>query len=272
MPSPSKWRIWRHHSNTPASRGRVRLRISDGGIQRILLLWTFLLFYPSESLRSETGPAAQWHDVYTQIRDGLISRQEALFRVKSLEAMVKEFYLQPSYRGMEEPLCFPLEGYDSRAIGGKGGSGYQARGYDFFDGNRHKGHPGHDLFIRDNDQDGLDDATGKPVSVLSASSGIVVSVHLGWTPSSPIRGGTSVWIYEPIKGRYYYYAHLQEVFIKIGQKVDRGERIGTVGRTGKNAYPRRSPTHLHLTVLQSMEGYPKPINPYPDLKRGNNRE
>ena len=145
------------------------------------------------------------------------------------------------------------------------GSGYQAQGYDFFDGNRHKGHPGHDIFIRDRDQDGKDDSTGKSVNVISASSGIIVSVNSNWEPSSPIRGGNYIWIYEPIRGRYYYYAHLEEIFVTIGRIVSRGEWIGTVGRTGKNAYPKRSPTHLHFTVHRSTEGCPMPVDPYREL-------
>ena len=235
---------------------------------RILLSVSLLLLFPSESQQSEMDPAPQWHLLYTQIRDGLISKQEAQSQLKSLEAMLRDVCLKQSNRAVEVPLCFPLEGYDFKSIGGNGGSGYQTRGYDFFDGNRHKGHPSHDLFIRDNDQDGHDDLTGKPVIVLSASSGTVVSVHLGWNPSSRIRGGNSIWIYEAIKGRYYDYAHLNEIFAKIGQRVNRGERIGTVGRTGENAYPKRSPTHLHFTVHESIEGYPKPVNPYQDLKKG----
>jgi len=235
---------------------------------RILLVLTFGFFFPAESLRAQMEPAAQWHLLYSQIRDGLISKQEAQSQLKSLEAMLRDVCLKQSNRAVEVPLCFPLEGYDFKSIGGNGGSGYQTRGYDFFDGNRHKGHPSHDLFIRDNDQDGHDDLTGKPVIVLSASSGTVVSVHLGWNPSSRIRGGNSIWIYEAIKGRYYDYAHLNEIFAKIGQRVNRGERIGTVGRTGENAYPKRSPTHLHFTVHESIEGYPKPVNPYQDLKKG----
>ena len=169
------------------------------------------------------------------------------------------------WREREKALCFPLEGYGPSAIGGKKGSGYKIQGYDFFDGDRHKGHPGHDIFIRDKDQDGLDDFTGKPVNVVSAASGVAVSVNPGWEVSSPVRGGNYVWIYEPGRSRYYYYAHLQKIFVKIGQRVARGERIGTVGRTGTNAHPRRSPTHLHLAVLESIDGYPRPVNPYYEL-------
>jgi murein DD-endopeptidase MepM/ murein hydrolase activator NlpD len=238
---------------------------------QISLVLTFVVFCPAESLQAQMEPAAQWHLLYTQIRDGLISKQEAQFRLKSLEVVLKDLYLKHSNRKEKSSLCFPLEGYTRSAIGGKKGSGYQAQGYDFFDGDRHKGHPGHDIFIRDRDQDGIDDSTGKSVNVISASSGIIVSVNPDWEPSSPIRGGNYIWIYEPIKSRYYYYAHLNEILVKIGRIVSRGERIGTVGRTGKNAYPMRSPTHLHFAVCYSIEGCPMPVDPYRELVKGGSR-
>jgi murein DD-endopeptidase MepM/ murein hydrolase activator NlpD len=141
-------------------------------------------------------------------------------------------------------------------------------GYDFFDGSQHKGHPGHDIFVRDKNQDGLDDATGRPVRVTAVSPGVVVSVHENWEPPSMIRGGNYVWIYDPVRSRYYYYAHLDRISVKVGQVVSRGEGLGTVGRTGLNAYPKRSPTHLHLTVHESIAGYPRPINLYRELTKG----
>ena len=234
----------------------------------MLLVLTFVFFCPAESLRAQMVPAAQWHLVYTQIRDCLIPKQEAQLRLKCLEVMLKDLYLKRSNQKEKSTLCFPLEGYTRSAIGGEKGSGYHARGYDFFDGDRHRGHPGHDIFIRDRDQDGIDDSTGKSVNVISASSGIIVSVNPDWEPSSPIRGGNTIWIYEPIKSRYYYYAHLKEIFVETGQTVSRGERIGTVGRTGKNAYPMQSPTHLHFTVHRSTEGCPVPVDPYRELVKG----
>ena len=185
--------------------------------------------------------------------------------MRGLEALLKDFYLKNWDRKLDDRLCFPLKGYSFHFIGGKGGSGYQAQGYDFFDGNDHRGHPGHDIFIRDKNQDGLDDMTGKPVEVISASSGIVVSVNLNWKPSSPLRGGNYIWIYEPIKSRYYYYAHFDQIFVKVGQIVSTGDRLGTLGRTGVKAYLQQSPTHLHFVVHESINGYPKPINPYIEL-------
>ena len=227
----------------------------------------FVLFHSSASIQSQMDPASEWNLLYLKIRDGDISKEKAQEKLKELEVSLKDFYLKTTNREQDDRLCFPLKGYGPSAIGGKGGSGYQTQGYDFFDGNRHKGHPGHDIFIRDTNQDGLDDITMKPVEVISTSSGIVVSVNLNWESSSPIRGGNYIWIFEPVKSRYYYYAHLNVILVKVGQEVSKAERIGTVGRTGVNAYPKRSPTHLHFTVHQSIDGYPKPINPYSELTK-----
>ncbi len=195
----------------------------------------------------------------------MIAKEEALDKLNKLEISIRAFYLKKSERELDERFYFPLKGYSIHSIGGKGGSGYQAKEYDFFDGNDHKGHPGHDIFIRDKNQDGLDDLTGNPVEVVSASPGVAVSVYSDWQPSSPLRGGNYIWIYDPIKKRYYYYAHLNEIFVKVGQIISKGDRLGTLGRTGGNAYPKKSPTHLHFVVHESINGYPKPVNPYAEL-------
>ena len=235
-----------------------------------LLILTLILFCLSAPLLSQTDPAYEWHLLYVKIRDSLVSKEEALAKLKDLERLLKDVYLNSATGKPNDHLGFPLRGYGPSAIGGKGGSGYQPEGYDFFDGNQHKGHPGHDIFIQDKNQDGLDDGTRKSVEVISASSGIVVSANLNWEPSSSIRGGNYIWIYEPIKSRYYYYAHLNEIFVSVSQIVSKGERLGTVGRTGVKAYPKSSPTHLHFVVHQSIDGYPKPINLYRELIRAAN--
>lgn len=238
----------------------------------IFLGFIFILFYPFTSLHSQTDPAFKWNLLYPKIRNRLISKEEAQSRLKELEFLLKDFYLKTSSNKQDDRLCFPLKGYAPHDIGGKEGSGYNIKDYDFFDGDQHKGHLGHDIFIRDKNQDSLDDRTGKPAEVTAAASGIVVSVNLNWEPSSPIRGGNYIWIYDPIKSRYYYYAHLKEIFIKVGQVVSKGERLGTVGRTGVKAYPKKSPTHLHFTVHQSKDGYPIPINPFLELIKADRDE
>jgi murein DD-endopeptidase MepM/ murein hydrolase activator NlpD len=44
------------------------------------------------------------------------------------------------------------------------------------------------------------------------------------------------------------------------------QTIATVGRTGLNAFKKRSPTHLHFTQLRFNNNfYPKPIDTYKEL-------
>jgi murein DD-endopeptidase MepM/ murein hydrolase activator NlpD len=248
----------------------MKLKMLEPFLIGVLIL-TISLFCLASSLPAENDPAFEWHLLYLKIRDSLISKTEAQIKLKELEPVLKDHYLKKWNGKSDDRFAFPLKGYGPRTIGGKGGSGYQIQGYDFFDGNQHKGHPGHDIFILDKNQDGLDDVTGRPVEVISVSSGMVVSVNLNWEPSSPIRGGNYIWVYEPIKSRYYYYAHLNEIYANVGQIVSKGDRLGTLGRTGVKAYPKSSPTHLHFVVHQSIDGYPKPINPYLELIRATNQ-
>jgi len=243
------------------------IRLALGPLLSTLLILTLASLCVFSTVLCQGDPAAEWHLLYLKIRDSQISKGEALAKLRALETVLKDHYLNKWNGKSDDRLAFPLRGYGPRAIGGKEGSGYQIQGYDFFDGNQHKGHPAHDIFILDKNQDGFDDGTRKPVEVVSISSGIVVSINLHWEPSSPIRGGNYIWTYEPIKSRYYYYAHLNETIVKVGQIVSRGDSLGTVGRTGVKAYLKVSPTHLHLVVHQSIDGYPKPINPYMELIR-----
>ena len=292
MQSLLKWKMWKERSGTPASEKfgvfssefgvfcyksqNSEFRILPSAIKLLLpflftTLLILILFFPLPLL-PQNHPASEWNLLYPKIRDRLISKEMAQEKLRELEVLLKDLYLKTTDREQGDRLCFPLRGYGPSAIGGKEGSGYQIHGYDFFDGNQHKGHPGHDIFIRDKNQDCIDDVTQKSVEVIAAAPGIVVSVHLHWEPSSPIRGGNYIWIFEPTKSRYYYYAHLDEIFIKVGQVVYKGERLGTVGRTGVKAYPKKSPTHLHFTVHQSKDGYPRPIDPFVELTQANREE
>ena len=162
---------------------------------------------------------------------------------------------------------FPLQGYGAESIGGRNGSGYVATGYDYFDGYRGHGHPGHDLFIHDRNRDELDDNTGLPVNVLSISTGVVVATAQDWAPESVLRGGRYVYVYDPAASGLFYYAHNRTVLVRPGQIVLAGQTIAYVGRTGRNASEPRSPTHLHVMFLAFEDGYPRPRDIYQDLLR-----
>jgi murein DD-endopeptidase MepM/ murein hydrolase activator NlpD len=161
---------------------------------------------------------------------------------------------------------FPLRGYNSRAAGGQNGSGYLAGRYSYWQGNAHGGHPAHDIFILDKDQNCMDDRTGKAVDVLSCTNGIVVATETQWEPGSPQRGGNYVVVFSPEEQRLFYYAHNQNVLVQPGDRVTAGSKLAEVGRTGANAAKKRSPTHLHLMVLKLNNGLPVPDNPWVQLK------
>lgn len=81
-------------------------------------------------------------------------------------------------------------------------------------------------------------------------------------------GGITAYIRSDDNRWIYYYAHLDEYApgLNEGDKVRRGQRIGTVGSTG-NANP--AGPHLHFAIHRMEPGddwhQGSPINPYPLL-------
>lgn len=211
--------------------------------------------------------SARFNKLNTAIRDGKIARQAAEKELGRLLVEVAEEYYRLGGKSFSaETWRFPLAGYDSRAIGGGKGRGYLAGGYDYFSGNRHGGHPSYDIFIRDRDQDGRDDRSGLPVAVISMTGGIVVAMEREWQPGSTLRGGKYIWVYDPASDLLLYYAHNSEVVVGLGDLVEPGSLLGYVGRSGYNAFRRRSPTHLHLTALRGNHGRPVPVRILPALE------
>jgi len=126
-------------------------------------------------------------------------------------------------------LSFPVEGRGSRAV------------QSFFgvarDGGRRE-HHGIDIFA----------PRGTPV--IAAGDGIA-------NPRDNRLGGKVVWVYDPVRNRSLYYAHLDSQIVRAGQLVRAGDTLGLVGNTG-NA--RTTPPHLHFGIYQRGEG---PVDPFP---------
>lgn len=182
---------------------------------------------------------------------------------------------------LKDYWIFPLKGYNYQAIGGNG-DGYSDKGYHYLDGNKHSAHPAHDIFINDKNQDFLDDHNQRPVNVLAVDYGIVIACRDNWDAKSNMRGGKYIWIYhygthlskdksnfidQSKSGVLTYYAHNSKIFVHPGQEVKPGDKIAEVGRTGYNAYKKRSPTHLHFSAFKLVDGLPVPFNPYQQLKK-----
>jgi peptidoglycan LD-endopeptidase LytH len=211
---------------------------------------------------SQAPPSyAGWQAFERKVRDGAISYQEGEKAVAEWAERLERGFL---YTQFQKDTTFPLQGYSVKDVGGTNGDGYRPEGYHFLDGNKHRGHPAQDIFVRDRDQDGFDDLTGKRVHVLALAEGTVLSTFSDWKktdPSCEIRGGNYVWIYHPALRAFSYYAHLETIFVRPGDSIEGGKPIATLGRSGKNACLPRSATHLHIMVLslKSMQ----PLDPYP---------
>ena len=191
-------------------------------------------------------PVSDWARLEKSVRDQTIRKEDAkkqfLIVYKSLKDLCGShpFERRASWH-------FPVQGYGIRDVGA---GGFKPSGYDLYDGNRHGGHPACDIFIRDKNQDSLDDRTGRPVMIVAPVDLLVLSAESDWESGSKIRGGRYVWALDPLHDRIFYFAHLNAVHVSAGAFCKAGSVIGTVGRTGKNALPARSPTHLHFMVLE----------------------
>lgn len=159
---------------------------------------------------------------------------------------------------------FPVAGVrPEQAIGGRQGSGFQrARNTPCY-ATRRPGHPAHDLFVHDREHD-FRDAQGEPFAVRAVEDGWALVARDGWTPGNPGKGGNYLMLYLPGRRQVAYYAHLDVISVRAGERVSAGEQVGTVGRTGKNAWPRRSPTHLHFGLWDA--GSFRPVDSYKMLR------
>ena len=225
-----------------------------------LILILFLAF--NQALPASATVCDDWNSLEKSIRDSTIDRTTARRMIIELNRLLIDAHADKTGN---QAVHFPVKGYGPESIGGRHGNDFKPAGYNFYDGNRHGGHPAHDLFIRETGRDALVKGTGKPAEIVAFSDGVVIAVNPSWEYPSQIRGGKYVWIFNPESNRFYYYAHLAKTLVSPGDTVKTGETIALLGRTGKNAYPKRSPTHLHFMCLSFSEGRMTPYNTYQEL-------
>lgn len=231
-------------------------------MRKIILLVGLLIIMIGVHAQDYKAICNRINELNTAVLNASIKKPDAAKQFKLLIGQLKQ------NRHVPEALdnwVFPLRGYNYHAIGGNG-SGYYDKGYNYLDGNKHAAHPAHDIFINDKNQDCTDDKTGKTVDVVSVDYGIVIACSDNWQPNSSLRGGKYIWIYDNY-GNITYYAHNSAVFVKPGDEVKSGQKIAEVGRTGYNAYKKRSPTHLHFSAFRLVDDIPVPFNPYRQLKQ-----
>ena len=92
--------------------------------------------------------------------------------------------------------------------------------------------------------DGLDIAANQGNAVYAYTSGTVVQA--GWNGGY----GLSI-VVDHGGGLKTRYAHLSKIYVKVGQKVKTGEKIGAVGSTGNSTGP-----HLHFEVIKNGKTVP----------------
>lgn len=105
------------------------------------------------------------------------------------------------------------------------------------------------------DHQGLDFAAPKGTPVFATGSGKVLdigksSLQVGYGNYIEIDHGNGV---------VTRYAHLQDVAVRIGQSVNQGDVIGTIGMSGGASAP-----HLHYEILRDDE----PVNPMLFMMQG----
>ena len=101
------------------------------------------------------------------------------------------------------------------------------------------------------------------IDIFSARGTPLLAVTDGRISSTGNRGlgGKQVWLRDGLFGKTIYYAHLDSIAVREGQKVALGDTIGYVGNTG-NA--ETTEPHLHFGIYKGSTG---PLDPYPYIKK-----
>ena len=127
-------------------------------------------------------------------------------------------------------LAFPVEGADPGDI------------WSFYGDSRDGGFRKHE---------GVDIFAPRGTHLLAASDSVVARV------GERDRGGNVITLYDEERDLLLYYAHLEEQLVEQGQRVSRGDVIGTMGNTG-NAIT--TPPHLHIGIYQG--GWRNDVDPW----------
>ena len=133
---------------------------------------------------------------------------------------------------IDASLGFPVAGHSSMHI------------HSFWHAPRDGGrrlHKGVDVFAR----------TGTPV--VAISDGYVARVE------ETLVGGKVIWVRDAQRNQAYYYAHLDEFLTEEHVRVQKGDTLGTVGKTG-NAV--NTPAHLHFGIYAARSA----VDPLPFIQ------
>lgn len=112
---------------------------------------------------------------------------------------------------------------------------------------------------------GVDFSAVAGTPLVAVASGSVISVTRDGDPANKnTLGGTTVTIAYSYDGKKWtaYYAHMKDVFVKVGDRVILGQQIGTIGNTGNARY---TGPHCHFELKMND----KHVDPLKYLKAVN---
>jgi murein DD-endopeptidase MepM/ murein hydrolase activator NlpD len=112
----------------------------------------------------------------------------------------------------------------------------------------------HPLTGRNKMHSGLDWAGARGTAILAAADGIVKTAERQ-------RGYGNIVVIQHEFGLETYYAHLNSIDVREGQRVSRGQKIGGMGTTGAS-----TGVHLHYEVRVNGQ----PVNPITYIRAGQN--
>jgi hypothetical protein len=207
----------------------------------------------------------RWHNTDVLIRDRKIPREAAIDSVRNFTRFaleeIRHLELETTKR---EDWAFPMKNFTVIKYR-ENGNDYRDEKFDYFQGGESKGHPAHDIFILDDDNNSIEDSTGEKVYAVAMVTGIILSTYGDWKIGDFLRSGNYVKLFDPESVAIFYYSHLDTVFVTPGSIVKKGDPIGYVGRTGRKAIKGR--THIHIAYYRIMDGYPRPEKIIDDLRR-----
>lgn len=212
----------------------------------------------------------RWHKTDQLIRDRKIDEDAAMDSIKMYVKLGKAEFKTYGIAGTKRSdWVFPMSDFTWYSYR-TGGKDYKDEFFSYFQGGEFKGHPAHDIFILDIDTNSFEDSTGRQVPAIAMVNGIVISTYNTWFRADYLRSGNYIKLFDPESEAIFYYSHLDSVFVKPGELVKAGDKIGYIGRTGRKAI--KGKTHIHIAYYKiDEEGDPVPEDILNDLYRAQSR-
>ena len=154
----------------------------------VLPILLFFFSYPVYS-QNDSTLFLRWQKTDDMIRDAKIEKDAAIDSIRNYVKLGVEFCRSAGVPFTKrENWIFPEAGW-TKVEFRTNGKDYKDSAFDYFQGAEFHGHPAHDIFILDNDSNGIEDITGKPVDAVAMVNGVIISTYTSWRPDNIMRSG-----------------------------------------------------------------------------------